>query len=135
MFTDFIAILALDGLTGAQRRSALEQMIVSAIPGSSSQRLAFAAITAEQQVRRASLQDRNLIEEVVKVAQVPSAEVLQQRFPQLHARFTALPPELQAQIVFPPPEPGEEDGAKRGGDKGPQPADYGAKTSQQTQAH
>lgn len=97
-----LLMTVLNGASRAQRHAVLGQLLPLAIPGSSSQRLAFAAITAEEQVRRAAVQDRNLIEEVVATTEVDDAAELQQRFPEVYARFTALRPELQAQI-FPRP--------------------------------
>jgi hypothetical protein len=134
MTNELFALFFLDRLSGPQRRSVFNQILPSMIPGPSSQRLVFATITAEQQVKRAALEDRNVIEEVVKETEVQDAVELQARFPKLHARFTALTPELQAQIFPRPPEPGAEDGAAKG-DKGAQPPDYGTKAPQPTQAH
>jgi len=93
-----IPLLVIDKVPRSQRAAVAEQLLPVALPGSSSQRLAVAAITAEQQVKRQTLADRNLVEEVVKVVAIPDAVALAEQCPEHHRVFTKLPPEIQAQI-------------------------------------
>lgn len=105
-----IPLLMIEQVPRSQRAAVAEQLLPAALPGSSSQRLAIAAITAEQQVQRQIGIDRNMISEAVKAAAIPSADELAKRCPEIHRAFTRLPPELQAQIVFEPT--GQEHGLK-----------------------
>jgi hypothetical protein len=93
-----IPLLVIDKVPRSQRAAVAEQLLPVALPGSSSQRLAIAAITAEQQVKRQTLVERNMVEEAVKAAAIPNADELAKRCPEIHRAFTRLPPELQAQI-------------------------------------
>ena len=43
-----------------------------------------------------------MISEAVKAANIPSADELARRCPEIYKAFTRLPPDLQAQIVFEP---------------------------------
>lgn len=95
-----IPLLVIDKLPRSQRAAVAEQLLPVALPGSSSQRLAIAAITAEQQIRRENLADKSLVQEVVDNANVKDAQDLARAFPQVNRAFTRLPPALQAQIVF-----------------------------------
>ena len=97
-----IPLLMIEQVPRSQRAAVAEQLLPAALPGSSSQRLAFAAITAEQQVKRQIGIDRNMISEAVKAAAIPTADELAKRCPEIHRAFTRLPPDLQAQIVFEP---------------------------------
>ena len=105
-----IPLLMIEQVPRSQRAAVAEQLLPAALPGSSSQRLAIAAITAEQQVKRQIGIDRNMISEAVKAAAIPSADELAKRCPEIHRAFTRLPPELQAQIIFEPT--GQEHGLK-----------------------
>ena len=105
-----IPLLMIEQVPRSQRAAVAEQLLPAALPGSSSQRLAIAAITAEQQVKRQIGIDRNMIGEAVKAAAIPSADELAKRCPEIHRAFTRLPPELQAQIIFEPT--GQEHGLK-----------------------
>ena len=91
-----IPLLMIEQVPRSQRAAVAEQLLPAALPGSSSQRLAIAAITAEQQVNRQIGIDRNMISEAVKAAAIPSADELAKRCPEIHKAFTRLPPELQA---------------------------------------
>lgn len=93
-----IPLLVIDRVPRSQRAAIAEQLLPVALPGPSSQRLAVAAITAEQQARRQTLVERNMVEEAVKAAEIPNASELAKRCPELHRAFTRLPPDLQAQI-------------------------------------
>lgn len=93
-----IPLLVIDKVPRSQRAAVAEQLLPVALPGSSSQRLAVAAITAEQQVKRQTTAERNMVEEAVKAAGIESATELASSCPELHRAFTRLPPELQAQI-------------------------------------
>lgn len=100
-----IPLLMIEQVPRSQRAAVAEQLLPAALPGSSSQRLAIAAVTAEQQVKRQIGIDRNMISEAVKAAAIPSADELAKRCPEIHRAFTRLPPDLQAQIVFEPVGP------------------------------
>ena len=105
-----IPLLMIEQVPRSQRAAVAQQLLPAALPGPSSQRLAIAAITAEQQVKRQIGIDRNMISEAVKAAAIPTADELAKRCPEIHRAFTRLPPELQAQIVFEPT--GQEHGLK-----------------------
>lgn len=96
-----IPLLMIEQVPRSQRAAVAEQLLPVALPGSSSQRLAVAAITAEQQVKRQIGIDRNMIGEAVKAAGIASADELAKRCPEIHRTFTRLPPDLQAQIFEP----------------------------------
>jgi hypothetical protein len=96
-----IPLLMIEQVPRSQRAAVAEQLLPVALPGSSSQRLAFAAITAEQQVKRQIGIDRSMISEAVKAAAIPTADELAKRCPEIHRAFTRLPPELQANIFEP----------------------------------
>lgn len=96
-----IPLLVIDKVPRSQRAAVAEQLLPAALPGSSSQRLAVAAITAEQQVKRQIGIERNMISEAVKAAGIQSADELAKRCPEIHRAFTRLPPELQANIFEP----------------------------------
>lgn len=93
-----IPLLVIDKVPRSQRAAVAEQLLPVALPGSSSQRLAVAAITAEQNVKRQMLIERNMVEEAVKAAAIPNAAELAKQCPEIHRAFTRLPPDLQAQI-------------------------------------
>lgn len=93
-----IPLLVIDKVPRSQRAAVAEQLLPVALPGSSSQRLAVAAITAEQNVKRQIAIERNMVEEAVKAAEIPNAAELAKQCPEIHRAFTRLPPDLQAQI-------------------------------------
>jgi hypothetical protein len=93
-----IPLLVIDKIPRSQRAAVAEQLFPAALPGSSSQRLAVAAITAEQQVKRQIRIERTIVEEAVREAAIPSAAELARRCPEIHRAFTRLPPEQQSQI-------------------------------------
>lgn len=93
-----IPLMVISKLQPSQRAAVAEQLLPVALPGPSSQRLAVAAITAEQQVKRQTLVERNMVEEAVNAAHIPNAEALASSCPELHRAFTRLPPDLQTQI-------------------------------------
>lgn len=107
-----IPLLVIDKVPRSQRAAVAEQLLPAALPGSSSQRLAVAAITAEQQVKRQTGIERNMVSEAVKAAGIPNAEELAKRCPEIHRAFTRLPPDLQAGIFEPA---GAETGLKPAG--------------------
>jgi hypothetical protein len=96
-----IPLLMIEQVPRSQRAAVAEQLLPAALPGSSSQRLAIAAITAEQQIKRQTGIERNMISEAVKAAAIPTADELAKRCPEIHRAFTRLPPELQANIFEP----------------------------------
>ncbi len=91
-------------LSKPQRRDLVERLFPLAIPAAGGQRFAFAAITADQQVRRDAQAERRLVEEMVralvKAEQVSKPEDLAQ-FPSLQAAFNRLPAAAQAQLFTP----------------------------------
>ena len=91
-----IPLLMIEQVPRSQRAAVAEQLLPAALPGSSSQRLAIAAITAEQQIKRQTGIERNMISEAVKAAAIPTADELAKRCPEIYKAFTRLPPELQA---------------------------------------
>jgi len=93
-----IPLLVIDKVPRSQRAAVAEQLLPVALPGSSSQRLAVAAITAEQNVKRQTLVERNMVDEAVRAAEISTAAELARQCPEIHRAFTRLPPELQAQI-------------------------------------
>ena len=96
-----IPLLMIEQVPRSQRAAVAEQLLPAALPGSSSQRLAIAAITAEQQIKRQTGIERNMISEAVKAAAIPTADELAKRCPEIYKAFTRLPPELQANIFEP----------------------------------
>src|SRR5262245_66532884 len=95
-----IPLLMIEQVPRSQRAAVAEQLLPAALPGPSSQRLAFAAITAEQQVKRQIGIDRSMISEAVKAAAILSAEEMGKRCPEIHMAINRMPPDLQDPIVF-----------------------------------
>jgi hypothetical protein len=107
-----IPLLVLDRIPRSQRAAVTEQLLPVMLPGPSSQRLAVAAITAEEQAKRQAVAEFNLVKEVVEVTKFKSAEELQKSpFSEHYSAFSRLTPEDQAKI-FPAPD-GTEDNQKR----------------------
>lgn len=92
-----IPLLVIDKVPRSQRAAVAEQLLPVALPGPSSQRLAFAAINAEQQARRQVAVDRGLVEEAVRAMNIADAAELA-KLPEHHRAFNRLPPEVQAQV-------------------------------------
>jgi hypothetical protein len=95
-----IPLLVIDGVPRLQRAAIAEQLLTVALPGPSSQRLAVAAIAAEQQAKRQIVVERNMVQEAVRAAHIRDPQMLEQECPELSRAFTALPPDVQAEIIF-----------------------------------
>lgn len=102
----FILPLVLSGLGRQQRAAFLERMMPAMLPVSGGQRLTFTALIAEQQVKRQSQIEEQLVGEAVKAAKFTKAEDLAP-FPTLQQKFASLSEAAKAKI-FPPPAPRSE---------------------------
>lgn len=83
----------------ANRGALVEQILPVALPGPPAQRLALAAITAEQQLRRQAATNRQILEDAIKAGGMKVATDLA-KFPALDAAFKGLPAADQA-ALFP----------------------------------
>jgi hypothetical protein len=86
----------------ASRAALVEQLLPMALPGPS-QRLAFAAIGAEQQFKRQARTEQELVVEAIAAADFQTADALNE-FPALLAAFKRLPVAVQS-TIFPPTDP------------------------------
>jgi len=93
-----IPFFFIDRVPRSQRAAVAEQLLPVALPGPSSQRLAVAAIRAEQQARRQAVEERNIVEEAVRVAGITDADDLNKRWPEHFRAFSRLTPDVQAEI-------------------------------------
>jgi hypothetical protein len=93
-----IPLLVIDQASRSQRAAIAEQLLPLALPGPSSQRLAMAAMAAEQQAKRQALADRNMVQEAVSASHIEDAADLANKCPELYRAFTRLTPEVQAEI-------------------------------------
>lgn len=84
------------------RRAALaEQILLAGIPGPPAQRLAIAAIGADQQIKRQALAEEQLLAEAVKALKLKSPDdLVAEKYPTLRAAFNRLPVARQ-KLVFP----------------------------------
>jgi hypothetical protein len=105
---DVLATVVLFTVVKKQHRARLaEQLLPVALPGSTSQRLAIAAITAEQQLERQALTEQGIVEDAINAASFENLEALE-AFPALQAAFRRLPAARQA-VLFPPTSPTDGD--------------------------
>jgi hypothetical protein len=106
---DVLATVVLFAVVKKQNRARLaEQLLPVALPGSTSQRLAIAAITAEQQLERQARTEQSIVEDAISAAHFENVDALAE-FPALQAAFRRLPAARQA-VLFPASTGGPGDG-------------------------
>lgn len=93
-----ILLLMLDRVPRGQRATFTEQLLPAILPGPAAQRLAVAAIAAEQQGRRQTVVEKNIVVEAVTLGGLKDAATLEKACPEIHRAFTRLPPDEQAGI-------------------------------------
>ena len=93
----YILPLLLSGLPRHQRAQVTEQLLPLALPGPPGTQLAFAAVTAERQVRKQAQTEQKLVQEAIQAGDIKSAEELS-AFPALHSAFNRLPAAVQSGI-------------------------------------
>jgi hypothetical protein len=97
---DLMTMMLISGLHGSERNEFLDRMLPAMLPIPVAQRQTFTALMAEQQVRRQTRVDEQLVEEAVRAAEFRDAEQLAP-FPTLQQKFNSLSATAQARI-FPP---------------------------------
>ena len=102
------SVVLLTVVKKANRARLAEQLLPIALPGSTSQRLAVAAITAEQQLERQALTEQLIVKEAITAAEFEDAAALAP-FPALEAAFRRLPAAVQAVIFSASPSPDDGD--------------------------
>jgi hypothetical protein len=106
---DVLASVVLLTVVKKENRARLvEQLLPVTLPGSTSQRLAIAAITAEQQLERQALTEQLIVRDAITAAAFTEPAALAP-FPALEAAFRRLPAALQAVIFSASPGPGDGD--------------------------
>src|SRR6187397_2252174 len=100
---DALSVFLIASIDKKLRPAVMEQALMAALPGPSSQRLAVAALSAEQQLKRQAVTEENLLKEAIDAAKFDAPEQLRD-FQALQAVFNRLSPTAQVEI-FKRPEP------------------------------
>jgi hypothetical protein len=112
----FILPMLISGLGRQQRAAFLERMMPAMLPVPDGQRLTMTALMAEQQVKRQSQVDEQVVAEAVQAGKLTKADELA-KYPTLQQKYLALSEAAKARI-FPPTAPRSESesaGASRKG--------------------
>ncbi len=92
-----IPLLVISRLPRQRRAEVTEQLLPLALPGPASNRLAFAALAADRQVRRQAQVETQVVKEAVSAAGFTQASDLAP-FPGLNAAFNRLDAVTQADV-------------------------------------
>lgn len=93
-----LPLLMLSRGPGKRNGALAEQLLPHVLPGAPAQRIAFAAISAERQLARQALAERQLVEEAVAAGKFGNPSDLE-RFPALKLAFSRLPADVQARLL------------------------------------
>jgi hypothetical protein len=75
------------------------RMLPAMLPGPPGQRLAVAALVADQQIKRQERQQVEIAKEVVQAGKIKDIDALKEKLPKLAAIVTGLAPSAQAEIL------------------------------------
>lgn len=107
----YLIPLLFSGLKKDERDYITSAILPHAIPGSSTTKIAFAAMAAKDQARKQAAAEEKIVEEAFKVANITSPANLGANFPALSAAFNKLPAANQKRILdavaVPQPTAGE----------------------------
>lgn len=95
---DVLVPLLIFGAPARRRAEMTERLLPAAVPGSVGQRLAFAAVVAQQQISRREQAELRMVREAA--ARFADAEDLAADAPTLHGIYAGLPEAVQATIGF-----------------------------------
>lgn len=95
-----IPLLVISGMPKQLRSEFTEQLVLMALPTPAGQRLTFAALAAERQVRRQARVDQQMVEEAIKNGSFKDPADLAEKAPALSAAFNKLDAAVQA-VLFP----------------------------------
>ena len=84
--------------SGQRLKELTSRLLPTMLPGPPGQRLALAAIVADQQVRRQERQQVELAKEVVQAGNIKDIDTLKQKNPKLGSLVASMGPSAQAEI-------------------------------------
>jgi hypothetical protein len=93
------------------QKALLAQILPAVLPGPPTQRMAIAAITAREQIRKQAQTEQGVVLDAIKAGGFKTAEELG-KYPAIEAAFKRLPPAVQS-TAFPAPPPAG-DATRRG---------------------
>lgn len=96
------------------QKALFQQILPALVPGSSTQRLVVATISAKKQIKIQAETEEHLIRDAIRAGKFVSSADLAD-FPALDAAFKRLPPAVQSSIPFPGTPRGG--GGRSGGDE------------------
>lgn len=95
---DVLVPLLIFGAPARRRAEITERLLPAAIPGSVGQRLAFAAVVAQQQINTREQTELRMVKEAA--ARFTDPEDLADNAPTLHGIYASLPEAVQATVEF-----------------------------------
>jgi hypothetical protein len=109
-----LPMILLVGADKPNQKALFKQILPALLPGSSTQRLVVATISAKKQIKIQAETEKDLVRDAIRAGRFGSAADLAD-FPALDAAFKRLPPAVQSSIPFPGTPTGG--GRRSGGDE------------------
>jgi len=98
MVDDVLLPLLIFGTPERRRAELTQQLIPAAVPGTAGQRVAFAAVIAQQQISNREEKEGRIVKEAA--ARFGNPDDLADNAPTINAIYTALPDDVRKTIVF-----------------------------------
>jgi hypothetical protein len=95
---DVLVPLLIFGAPARRRAEITERLLPAAVPGSAGQRLAFAAVVAQQQISSREQAELRMVKEAA--ARFAAAEDLAKNAPTLHRIYAGLPEDVRKTVEF-----------------------------------
>lgn len=92
-----LPLILLAGLGKPNQKALFAQILPAAIPGPSTQRLAVAIVSAQEQIKSQARTEQSLVEEAIRAGELASAADLAP-YPALNAAFNRLPLAAQSAV-------------------------------------
>lgn len=97
-FASLLPIFVIAGVPKAMRPAFIEQLLPVTLPGSGSEKVAFAAIAVDGQLKKQARNEQHLVEDAIKAGSFKKVAELD-KFPALAAAFKRLPAVVQTALL------------------------------------